>query len=80
VAAWELLWDARQAYAASAEARKQDRGDAPTETALKQAYESLLAAEGSDGAGGSAPSTVPPNDAEFDALYRKHLNRCPTLR
>src|SRR5258707_2976609 len=48
VAAWELLWDARQAYARAVEARKQDRSDAPTETALQHAYESLLAAEGSD--------------------------------
>jgi len=44
----ELLWDARQAYARAAEARKQGRADAPNETALKEAYESLLAAEGSD--------------------------------
>src|SRR5438874_10061215 len=48
VAAWELLWDARQAYARAADAVKQERGDAPTETALKEAFESLLAAEGSD--------------------------------
>jgi len=73
VAAWELLWDARQAYARSAEARKQDRSDAPTETALKQAYESLLAAEGSDWCWWFGPEHSTANDAEFDALYRKHL-------
>ena len=43
VAAWELLWDAREAYARAFEARKQGRADAPTETALKEARESLLA-------------------------------------
>src|SRR5258707_1165988 len=48
VAAWELLWDAREAYARAFEARKQGRTDAPPETALKEARESLLAAEGSD--------------------------------
>ena len=73
VAAWELLWDARQAYARAAEAGKQGRGDAPTETALKQAYESLLAAEGSDWCWWFGPEHSTANDAEFDALYRKHL-------
>src|SRR3981081_734178 len=73
VAAWELLWDARQAYARAAEARKQGRGDAPTETGLKEAYESLLAAEGSDWCWWFGPEHSTANDAEFDALYRKHL-------
>lgn len=73
VAAWELLWDARQTYARAAEARKQGRADAPTETALQQAYESLLAAEGSDWCWWFGPEHSTANDAEFDALYRKHL-------
>ena len=73
VAAWELLWDARQTYARGAEARKQGRSDAPTETALKEAYESLLAAEGSDWCWWFGPEHSTANDAEFDALYRKHL-------
>jgi alpha-amylase/alpha-mannosidase (GH57 family) len=73
VAAWELLWDARQAYARAVEARKQDRSDAPTETALQQALESLLAAEGSDWCWWYGPEHSTANDAEFDALYRKHL-------
>src|ERR1700720_1803426 len=73
VAAWELLWDARQAYARAAEASKQARADAPTETALNQAYESLLAAEGSDWCWWFGPEHSTANDAEFDALYRKHL-------
>jgi len=73
VAAWELLWDARQTYARAADALKQERGDAPTETALKEAFESLLAAEGSDWCWWFGPEHSTANDAEFDALYRKHL-------
>jgi alpha-amylase/alpha-mannosidase (GH57 family) len=73
VAAWELLWDARQAFARAADACKQGRADAPTETALKEAYESLLAGEGSDWCWWFGPEHSTANDAEFDALYRKHL-------
>ena len=73
VAAWELLWDAREAYARAMESHKQGRADAPTETALKDARESLLAAEGSDWCWWFGPEHSTANDAEFDALYRKHL-------
>ncbi len=73
VAAWELLWDARDAYGRAVEARKQERPDAPGETALKEAHESLLAAEGSDWCWWFGPEHSTANDAEFDALYRKHL-------
>jgi alpha-amylase/alpha-mannosidase (GH57 family) len=73
VAAWELLWDARQVYGRAAEAQKQGRSDAPTETALLTAFESLLAAEGSDWCWWYGPEHSTANDAEFDALYRKHL-------
>ena len=73
ITAWELLWDAREAYAHAIEARKQGRSDAPTETALKEARESLLAAEGSDWCWWFGPEHSTANDAEFDALYRKHL-------
>jgi len=73
VAAWELLWDAREAYARAFEARKQGRADAPTETALKEARESLLAAEGSDWCWWFGPEHSTANDAEFDALFRKLL-------
>jgi alpha-amylase/alpha-mannosidase (GH57 family) len=73
VAAWELLWDARDAYGRAADARQKGRADAPSETALKEAYESLLAAEGSDWCWWFGPEHSTANDAEFDALYRKHL-------
>ena len=73
IAAWELLWDARDAYGRATDARNQGRPDAPSETALKEAYESLLAAEGSDWCWWFGPEHSTANDAEFDALYRKHL-------
>ncbi len=73
IAAWELLWDAREAYARAVEACKKGRSGAPTETALKEAHESLLAAEGSDWCWWFGPEHSTFNDAEFDALYRKHL-------
>jgi alpha-amylase/alpha-mannosidase (GH57 family) len=73
VAAWELLWDAREAYGRAVDARKQGREGAPAETALKEAQESLLAAEGSDWCWWYGPEHSTANDAEFDALYRKHL-------
>ena len=73
VMAWDLLWDAREAYARAAEAMVKGRSDAPTQEGLKQARESLLAAEGSDWCWWFGPEHSTANDAEFDALYRKHL-------
>jgi alpha-amylase/alpha-mannosidase (GH57 family) len=73
VTAWELLWDAREVYARAIEAVKKGSPGAPTATALKQAHESLLAAEGSDWCWWFGPEHSTANDAEFDALYRKHL-------
>jgi alpha-amylase/alpha-mannosidase (GH57 family) len=73
VAAWDLLWDAREAYAHAVDAREKGRGDAPTEEGLKEALESLLAAEGSDWCWWFGPEHSTANDAEFDALFRKHL-------
>ncbi|HXM96619.1 MAG TPA: glycoside hydrolase family 57 protein [Candidatus Dormibacteraeota bacterium] len=73
VAAWELLWDARDSYKRASEARVQGRTGAPTEGALNRAYESLLAAEGSDWCWWFGPEHSTANDAEFDALFRKHL-------
>ena len=73
VTAWDLLWDAREAYAHAVEAQAKRRPDAPTEEGLKEARESLLAAEGSDWCWWFGPEHSTTNDAEFDALYRKHL-------
>jgi alpha-amylase/alpha-mannosidase (GH57 family) len=73
VTAWDLLWDAREAYARAVDARAKDRSDAPTPEGLKEAQESLLAAEGSDWCWWYGPEHSTANDAEFDALFRKHL-------
>jgi alpha-amylase/alpha-mannosidase (GH57 family) len=73
VAAWELLWDARDALARADDARAKGRKDAPGETALIEARESLLAAEGSDWCWWFGPEHSTANDAEFDALFRKLL-------
>ena len=73
VAAWELLWDAREAYAKALEAKEKKREGAPTETGLQKARESLLVAEGSDWCWWFGPEHSTANDAEFDALFRKHL-------
>ena len=73
VAAWDLLWDAREAYGKAANALEKGRENAPTKEALKEAQESLLTAEGSDWCWWYGPEHSTANDAEFDALYRKHL-------
>jgi alpha-amylase/alpha-mannosidase (GH57 family) len=73
VQAWELLWDARETYARAEESMALGRADAPTEARLKEAKESLLAAEGSDWCWWFGPEHSTANDAEFDALYRRHL-------
>ncbi|MGH9675793.1 MAG: glycoside hydrolase family 57 protein, partial [Candidatus Acidiferrum sp.] len=73
VAAWELLWDAREAYARAKDAQQKGRPDAPSETALNEAQEWLLAAEGSDWCWWFGPEHSTANDAEFDTLYRKLL-------
>jgi alpha-amylase/alpha-mannosidase (GH57 family) len=73
VAAWELLWDAREAYAYAAKAYEENRPGAVTAEGLKVAKESLLAAEGSDWCWWFGPEHSTANDAEFDALFRKHL-------
>ena len=73
VAAWDLLWDARDCYARCADAYVKGQNGAPTKEALATAQESLLAAEGSDWCWWYGPEHSTANDAEFDALYRKHL-------
>jgi alpha-amylase/alpha-mannosidase (GH57 family) len=73
VVAWELLWDAREAYARAAAAVAEGREAAPTATGLATAMESLLAAEGSDWTWWFGPEHSTENDMEFDALFRKHL-------
>ena len=73
VAAWELLWDAREAFARAEDSRAKGHANAPGEIAVNEARESLLAAEGSDWCWWFGPEHSTANDAEFDALFRKHL-------
>jgi len=73
VTAWDLLWDAREAYARAAEGLAKKRPNAPSPEGLAEAQESLLAAEGSDWCWWYGPEHSTANDEEFDALYRKHL-------
>jgi hypothetical protein len=73
VRAWEFLRNARDFYT-RAEKRSQEGGPGmPTAEQFAAAYESLLAAEGSDWNWWYGPEHSSANDAEFDALYRKHL-------
>jgi alpha-amylase/alpha-mannosidase (GH57 family) len=71
--AWNLLRAARAFYAQAQQNRARGIADAPTEQQLAAAYESVLAAEGSDWCWWYGPEHSTANDAEFDALYRKHL-------
>lgn len=71
VRAWDLLRDAREAYSRATKRAEQGLPHDPAE--LARAYESLLAAEGSDWTWWYGPQHGSSNDAEFDALYRKHL-------
>ncbi|HEX4076062.1 MAG TPA: glycoside hydrolase family 57 protein [Candidatus Acidoferrales bacterium] len=79
VRSWELLRDAREAYesAAARAARLPTKRVPPVkfneEGHGKRAYDAILAAEGSDWNWWYGPEHGSANDAEFDALYRKHL-------
>jgi alpha-amylase/alpha-mannosidase (GH57 family) len=76
VRAWDLLRDAREAYAVAAS--RELYGSAARRAELARAYESVLAAEGSDWTWWYGPEHASANDAEFDALFRKHLTEIYT--
>jgi len=69
VRAWDLLRDAREVYERALPRSK----SAEWEANCKRAYESVLAAEGSDWTWWYGPEHASSNDAEFDALFRKHV-------
>lgn len=73
VQAWNLLRDARDFYAAAEKRAAAGLPGAPSAEQLAAAYESVLAAEGSDWCWWYGPQHSSASDAEFDALYRKHL-------
>ncbi len=73
VRAWEMLAQARDAYSSAEAALASGQPSAPTAGQLARSYESVLAAEGSDWCWWYGPENSSANDADFDALYRKHL-------
>jgi alpha-amylase/alpha-mannosidase (GH57 family) len=73
VRAWDMLTRAREAYAKSVDRATQNGGSNLSPVEVAHAFESLLAAEGSDWCWWYGPEHGSANDAEFDALYRKHL-------
>ncbi len=73
VRAWEMLAEAREVYDRAAVETKRKKRAAPYAEALKRAFESILAAEGSDWFWWFGPEHSTANDAQFDALFRKHL-------
>ncbi|HKW89842.1 MAG TPA: glycoside hydrolase family 57 protein [Candidatus Acidoferrales bacterium] len=72
IRAWDLLREARDAYS-NAQAAAQSDPSSAANVNLPAAYESLLAAEGSDWCWWFGPEHSSANDAEFDELFRKHL-------
>lgn len=76
VRAWDLLRDARDAYEEAKQ--RAGAGHGPSAEQLARSYGALLAAEGSDWTWWYGPEHASANDAEFDALYRKHLTEIYT--
>ncbi len=72
VRAWDLLRDARDTYERVTAAGKW--GGVPSDSpGAQRAYESILAAEGSDWCWWYGPEHASANDADFDRIYRNHL-------
>jgi len=75
VRAWELLRDAREAFERAKKRGLLTKSAKPGDWMMQgeRVYEAVLAAEGSDWCWWYGPEHASANDAEFDALYRKHL-------
>ena len=75
VRAWDLLRDAREAFERAKRRGTLTKSSRPGDWTPhgRRAYEAVLAAEGSDWCWWYGPEHGSANDAEFDALYRKHL-------
>src|SRR5215469_5829079 len=78
IRAWELLRDAREVYAKVQAEETGGHNKNSAKIDLPQAYEALLAAEGSDWCWWYGPENSSSTDAEFDELYRKHLTEVYT--
>ena len=75
VRAWDLLRDAREAFERARRRGTLTNSSRPRDWTIQgqRAYDAVLAAEGSDWCWWYGPEHASANDAEFDALYRKHL-------
>ena len=75
VRAWELLRDARDAFERAKKNSTRPGMSTLDETTFQgqRGYDAVLAAEGSDWCWWFGPEHASANDAEFDALYRRHL-------
>ena len=75
VRAWELLRDARDAFERAKKNSARAGMSTLDETTFQgqRGYDAVLAAEGSDWCWWFGPEHASANDAEFDALYRRHL-------
>ena len=75
VRAWELLRDARDAFERAKKSGVHGGMSTLDETTFQgqRVYDAVLAAEGSDWCWWFGPEHGSANDAEFDALYRRHL-------
>jgi alpha-amylase/alpha-mannosidase (GH57 family) len=73
VRAWDLLGAARDIYGRDAAQWREKHPDDLNPDFLQQAFESILAAEGSDWCWWYGPEHSSANDAEFDAIYRTYL-------
>ena len=72
VRAWDLLRDARETYERVVHSST-DESASPLSARAKKAYDSILAAEGSDWCWWYGPEHASANDADFDRIYRSHL-------
>jgi alpha-amylase/alpha-mannosidase (GH57 family) len=73
VRAWELLRDARETFARVTASESASGALGAASPHIKRAYESVLAAEGSDWCWWYGPEHASANDADFDRIYRSHL-------
>lgn len=73
VRAWDLLRDARETYARVGASQERPGSVSAASQNIKRAYESVLAAEGSDWCWWYGPEHGSANDADFDRIYRSHL-------
>lgn len=73
VHAWDLLREARDTYSRLTDSSASPGRISADSANARRAYESILAAEGSDWCWWYGPEHASENDADFDRIYRSHL-------